>query len=165
MRTIKFNPDDPDWKFPYASRRYIDRLRVLFEQTIPDHLRYGWTWKNQPRSYTHALPDKVAAELRKTTRWPSVPPEHRAICERYFQEKMAALTKRYGATENIPPGKVRAYRMVIAKFGRYNMTGKRMYALYRRRIDRSMWHRYLDWERQQNMAALPKTASKVLDVG
>lgn len=152
--------DGPDWKFPYAHRAYIEQLRSRFCQ--PKKKPHGWKEVKK----TRALPIAEAAKLRKWTRWPSVAPEHRERTELYFQH-LLEKAKREG--KELTPGIIRSRRMLAAFYGRQCLTHKWGGWLAGYYFARKMWRFYLQWEeeqkQQQKQQDLPRTPSKILDIG
>jgi hypothetical protein len=54
--------------------------------------------------------------------------------------------------------------MNAALYGRQVLTGKRYVRAWHYAMDKRRWFAYLEWEKSQELARLPKTPSKVLDV-
>jgi hypothetical protein len=113
-RIIKPKKEDgPDWKFPYAHRAYIEKLREYF-RTAPK----SGGFRCQTRAQTHVLSNKESLRIRREegTNWPSVPPEHRAQAEFHFHRRVAEKTREQGY---ITPGQVRSIRMNVVRFARW----------------------------------------------
>jgi len=156
LRVVKPNPRDPSWKFPHASREQIDELRQYFAH-FATRLE---GWKQNPR--THALPAK---DRRPDIPWFSVPEQHRAECQRWFEMKIAELK---ASGRRITSGKIQSLRMNATNYGRYVLTGKRRAnrGHYERR--KRIWLTFLEWQakhdRKEIEISRPHTSSKVLEL-
>jgi len=155
LRTVKPDPDDPDWTFPYAKRETMEKILVYFEN-LPNR-KEGW----KENKHTRALPQAEAKKLRETTRWPSVPPQHRQRVEDWFQMMLARVRQERG---EVTPGKLQSLRMNAANYGRYILTGKRTrnYVMYARR--KRLLLAYREWQRQEEIRSRPKLQSRRLQV-
>jgi hypothetical protein len=161
MRTVRWNPKDPDWTFPYCTRKTLERIREYFESfKIPGAHPHGW--REQTRRQTHAL------EKSDGTPWSSVAPHFRERVEKWFQMKVAQ-EKAKGIPGWPTPGKIRSLRMNAAYFGRHILTFKRLRwaGHYTRR--KRIWLLYQEWmskkEFVEREVSRPHTASRVLEVG
>ena len=156
LRPVRANPKDPEWKFPYASRERIDTLRQYFAH-FATRLE---GWHQNPR--THALHPK---DRHPEIPWYSVPEQHRAKVQAWFDFKIAELKAK---NITITAGKLQSLRMNAANYGRYVLTGKRRanHAVYARH--KRIWFAYLEWsaERDRRDIEIAKdfTPSKRLEV-
>ena len=159
MTRRKENPD-PTWTYPYATRLEIENLQVYFSH-FATRIR---GWHQQKDTDTHALP-RVKGAWGSKIPWESVPPQHRARVEEWFNKKLAEL-KAKGITPS--PGKIRSLRMNAANYGRHVLTGHRMADRTAYEIRKKKWLRYLEWkaaeERKEFLAKRTKSPSKVLEV-
>lgn len=155
LRTVKLDPDDPDWTFPYARRATMEKILVYFENIKVD--KTSWS----VNKHTHALPAKVAAELRKTTRWPSVEPKYRQKVEDWFQMKLAQAKKERG---ELTAGKIRSLRMNAAVYGRFILTGKRRGDHGRYAQNKRLLFAYREHLHQEELRNAPKLQSRRLEV-
>lgn len=151
---------DPTWRYPHATRLQIDNLRVYFSH-FATRIR---GWHQQTDADTHVFP-LINGKRGTGIPWESVPPQHRARVEAWFNKKLAEL-KLKGITPT--PGKIRSLRMNATVYGRYVLTGKR-------RADKSQydrrkreWLRYLSWkaaeERKELLALRGPNPRKVLQI-
>jgi hypothetical protein len=152
--------DDPTWTYPFASRLEIENLRVYFSH-FATRIR---SWKQQKDTDTHALP-KINGAWGGREPWASVPPQHRARVEAWFNHKLAELRAK-GITPT--PGKIRSLRMNAAMYGRYVLTGKRRMNRVHYEMRKRKWLRYLSWkaaeERKELLAGRGPNESKVLPI-
>jgi hypothetical protein len=155
LRVVKRDPKDPDWKFPYASREYIDYLRQYFAAFATRNK----DWHDNP--HTHVLPPK---ERRPDIPWYTVPEQHREKVEIWFQRKLAEWK---ASGRPLTRGKLQSLRMNATVFGRYILTGKRRANHARYDRHKRVWLTYLSWEAQQDRREVelsrPFAARKVLD--
>jgi hypothetical protein len=154
LRRIKPNPDDPTWAFPFATRQRINKLRWYFTEYLPHRQKH---WK-----CNKVLDWKTSLELRKYTKWPSVPEEHRERVEVWFQRKVKEVVDRDGF---ITDGKFRSLKMNAANFGRSILTRKREANRFLYKLDKRVWLAYVEWEESERQRNLPRTPSRFLDVG
>jgi hypothetical protein len=152
--------EDPTWRYPFASRKQIENLRIYFEH-----------FRTRPRSW-HDQSDKETRVFypreKKNGHFvihDSVPPHLRKRADDWFNQKIAEL-KAQGITPS--PGKIRSLRMNRANIARNYWTGKRFadYSLYLAK--KNAWLKYLAWEAQQQRTELNRqrgrTRSKLLEV-
>jgi len=155
-RVIKPNPKDPDWKFPYASRRAITNLLAIFA-------KYG-----RKRSF-FIEPNTPVLDKHRPNQipWESVQPQFRPECQRIFN-MLVARERAKGIPGWPSAGKIKSLRMNVTCMGRYRMTGiqKMQYLKYRKQ--RKMWNLYHDWlaaeARKAELAARGPEQHRVLEV-
>lgn len=157
LRKIKPNPNDPTWTFPYATRKYIEKLRRYFLTELKPTSQMYWRTKK-----THAIPQKKALAMRKRgIRWPSVPRRFVAKVDAYFDSQCQKYIAEHG---ELPWGVRNSIRMRAANYGRTVLTGKKNSNFGRYKAFKRMWFAYLDWEEHERKMRLPPTPSKILDV-
>lgn len=156
LRVVKPNHQDPDWKFPFATRETIDEIR----QYMAHFATRLEGWKQNPR--THALPAK---ERRPDIPWYSVPEQHRAAVQVWFTRKIEELK---ASGRPITAGKIQSLRMNATNFGRYVLTRKRSANRMNYEKKKRIWLAYLQWSAKQHRKeielAKPFTPSKVLEL-
>jgi hypothetical protein len=151
MRRVKPDPQDPDWTFPYATRKTLEKIRDYFESFQTGGHPRGW---KQLRHVSVVKGAKIP--------WASVDPKHRAEVDRWFKMKLNQLR----LLGPVRPGKIASLRMNAAYYGRHVLTRKRgaNRSAYQRR--KRIWLAFQDWEksivsRAENLAK-PKLRSRVL---
>jgi hypothetical protein len=156
VRTIKPDPLDPDWKFPYAKRARIEKLIAYFAKFATKQRYFGGTDK------------QVLPENRKNKiPWESVPPQYRYRCQLLFNRKIAQ-EKAKGIPGWPTWGKVNSIRMNVTNAGRHSFNGdaRRRYAHYKSK--KNMWLAWLKWNNEQQhaqrMKELGPTASRRLEI-
>jgi hypothetical protein len=156
----QMKPKDPEWTYPYATRRQIENLRIYFSH-FATRIR---GWHQQKDTDTHALP-RVKNKWGTGIPFESVPPQHRARVEAWFNRKLAEI-KAQGITPS--PGKIRSLRMNAANFGRHVLTGHRRIDRAQYEMRKRKWLRYLSWkaaeERKELLARRGPNPSKVLEI-
>jgi len=151
---------DPEWRYPYASRLQIENLRIYFSH-FATRIR---SWDQQKDTDTHAL-RRIKGKWGTGEPWASVPPQHRARVEAWFNKKLAELKAR-----GIKPtaGKIRSLRMNAAMYGRHVLTGHRRIDKLHYEMRKRKWLRYLSWkaaeERTELLERRGPNPSKVLEI-
>jgi hypothetical protein len=155
LKEVKANPDDPSWTFPYATRETIDELRQYFA-AFATRLE-GWKMKR----HTSVIPPK---ERDPSIPWQSVPPQHRAKVQEWFENKLKECKAKGALTQ----GKINSLRMNAANFGRHILTRNRARnkAAYLKK--KRLWLTWLEWDAQHQRKeieiAKPFTPSKQLEI-
>lgn len=146
---------DPGWTYPHATRLQIENLRIYFSHFATRVEGWGKGIK------THALPQKETRGIP----WASVPPQHRAKVEEWFNRKIAELKAR-GVTPSA--GKIRSLRMNASNYGRYVLTGHRRGNRSQYEMKKKKWLRYLEWkaaeDRKELLRARGPEERKVLEI-
>lgn len=157
-RRINPNPADPDWKYPYASRRAIENLEKYFA-----HFKgSNGGWKQQQKE---GIPTTVFSNSRRSRiRWESVQPHLRDRCEQQLSQKIAEERAK-GRPGWPTAGKIRSLMGNITRNARYCWSGKLYLSLSMHNQRRNRWLLYLDWkakeERRELVGPMPR---KVLEV-
>lgn len=141
-RRIKPDPNDPEWKFPYATREYI----VNLAQYMSEFGKRPTNWHMQQKigQRTHVL-----SENRKNMiPFESVPPYLRFRAEQWFNRKIAEC-KAEGRPNWPSPGKIRSLRMNACNAGRHMWNGEYYLRYSNYQSKKKMWLRWLDWKAQQ----------------
>jgi hypothetical protein len=139
VRRIKFNPADPSWTFPFATRERIERLEEYFSTF---HLRKkNWGSGNKVR--------QVLDENRKVKiPWESVPPHRRHIAQAYFDKRIAMYQAQGRA---ITQGIVNSSRCLATRFSR-STPWERARKCEDYGSKKKMWLAYQDWLSKQQRA-------------
>src|SRR6516165_12199898 len=118
LRKVKPNPNDPTWTFPYATRKYVEKLRRYFLKEI---IPAGQLWRSKANP---VLPKKVSLAMRKRgIQWPSVPRRFRKQVNDWYIKKLNEWIAEHGS---ITRAKDQSLKMNAACYGRYVLTGKRL---------------------------------------
>lgn len=161
-RIVKANPNDPEWKFPYATRRYIEKLRKKFEEYQRNMGKKNW--HHQTYKQTHVLPMNRPNKIP----WESVPPHWRARCQELFNRKVA-IEKAKKIHGWPTPGKIRSIRMNCARAGRHYFNGENHTKHFAYLMARKMWILYQQWEVEQERKKFVMEREpmphKILEVG
>jgi hypothetical protein len=158
LKVIPPDPADPAWTFPYASRKEIERIVHYFEVHLPNRVD---SWASFKGKRHFALPRKEHEQLRKITRWPSVPEKYRQQTEDWFQKKLKQCIEERGF---VTPAKLRSMKMNAANFGRNVLTKKRMWNKIRYDRDKAIYLAYKEWLRVEQLKSLPKLRARTLAV-
>lgn len=151
LRKVNADPKDPDWKFPYATRGTLEKIRDYFESFQTGGHPQGW---KQLRHERIIKAPKIP--------WESVPPKYRAEVDRWFKMKLNQ------ARQNGPvsAGKIRSLKMNATYYGRHVLTGKRSMNRLNYELRKRIWLEFQQWEKQQasrdQNLAKPKLRSRVL---
>ena len=137
MRTVKPDPKDPTWTFPYAKRATLEKIRDYFEGFKTGGHPRGWKQKRHKRTIKNP---KV--------QWEAVQPKFRAEVNRWFNMKVNQA-KQEG---RLTPGKLNSLRMNATYYGTHVLTGKdnSKHRLYFRM--KNIWIAFQDWEKKQAIA-------------